>query len=135
MKLSSARISILIGSDYTEINIEDDLSNTVFAKIKLTPEQLSQCLSRLACVKCECEVFGLDKLGKKHENESFEFEIPEKLSSQRDSELLMELCKKELIKHEMNDWIPDNYFGSQNSLFTRNNKSFARVTIRRWISL
>lgn len=75
------KITLLINRESTTIELEDDLACTVFAVIKLTPIQLNCALSRQGYVDCEIEVKGLDKLGKKHENKTFEFEIPSNLSN------------------------------------------------------
>lgn len=133
MKLEDARLTMLINAEYTEIRIEDALSNTEFVKIKLTPIQLSQVLSRLSYVQCACEVQGLDKLGKKHENKSFEFEIPKSLASSDKKEQLHKLAIKSLIDNKMDEWEPDKYYASQGTFFTNNEKQYARTTIRRWV--
>jgi len=129
MKLKG-KITILIGRDSTRIEVEDDLASTTFLKIKLTPEQLCAALSRQACVECELETNRLDKIGKKHENKSFTFEITEDLYvyDSRDSVKLQELAQSKL-----NDgWIAEGYFRSQDSFFQKDDKYFARCTIRRW---
>lgn len=125
------KISILIGRDFTIIEIEDDQANTTFARITLTPEQLSAALSRQACVGCKLEVNGLNKIGKKHENKNFEFEIPKELSTSSKSKELRIIAQSKL--NGGNGWIADSYFGSQDSFFIKENKNYARCTIRRWI--
>lgn len=127
MKLQG-KISILINRDYTEIEIEDENANIRFLKVKLTPEQLSMCLSRQASVDCELEVLGVDRLGKKHESKSFEFEIPKELKYSSKSNELQLLAQSQLS----GGWIAESYFGSQGSFFSKDGKDYARVTIRRW---
>jgi len=127
MKLKG-KISILINREYTTIEIEDDNANARFLTIKLTPEQLSEALSRTMCVDCEIEVRGLEKVGKTHENKTFEFEIPKELASSRNSDKLQELSQSLLT----DGWISEGYFSSQNSFFMKDDKQMARCTIRRW---
>lgn len=130
MKTINAKITMLINRDCTDIEIKDEDSITILARIQLTPEQLSAMLSRQSYVKCEsCEVGNLDRIGKKHENKQFEFEITY-TKAESDLELA---CKEALFQQEMFGWIPDNYYGSQGSFFKKDGKDWARVTIRRWI--
>ena len=130
MKLKG-KITILIGRDSTTIKVEDDVSNTNFLEIKLTPDQLSSALSRLAYTDCDLKVNGLDKIGKKHENKTFEFEIPKGLAYSREAgtEQLRELAQSQLS----DGWIAEGYFGSKNSFFEKDGKQYARCIIRRWI--
>jgi hypothetical protein len=140
MKLENGRITILINPEGTIIEIEDATASVVFARLRLSPEQLSTALGRTAMVKCEIEINGLEKVGKTHENKYFTFEIPADLRSpaaiskykeKRDS--LHSMALAALEKEGLTEWQPDNYFSSQNSFFQKEGKSFARCTIRRWI--
>ena len=128
MKLEG-RISILINRDGTTIEIEDEKANTRFVRITLTPEQLSAALSRQMAVECELEVKGLSRVGKVHENKSFEFEIPKDLASSRNEQNLHEIAQSLLT----DGWVADRYFSSQNSFFQKDGVRYARCTIRRWI--
>jgi len=47
------KITLLVDRQETTIEIKDSLSSVVFAKIKLTPEQLSAALSRQEMVECD----------------------------------------------------------------------------------
>lgn len=132
MKLENPQISILINSDYTEIKITDSKSNTDFVRVKLTPEQLSMALSRLGNIPCEADVYGLDKIGKTHENKTFEFKLPENFESFRRNYTDKQL--KEMADNLLSDgWVSDEYFSSQNSFFTKEGKKYARAIIRRWV--
>lgn len=128
MKLEG-RISMLVNREETTIKIKDDKANVTLAVVSLTPEQLSMILSRQVDVECEIEVGNLSKIGKKHENKTFEFEIPSLIRGRKfDSEL------QEIAQSQLSDgWVADGYFGSQNSFFTKDGKQYARCTIRRWI--
>ncbi len=128
MKLKG-RISILINRDETTIEIKDESANVRFVKVKLTPEQLSAALSRQISIECELEVKELEKVGKVHENKTFEFEIPETLPTRGNQLELQKIAQS----HLSDGWIADAYFGSQNSFFKKDGKKYARVTIRRWL--
>lgn len=129
MKIDNAKITMLINSEYTEIEISDSDSNTILAKIKLTPEQLSTMLSRQAYVSCECLTGVLTRIGKKHENKYFEFEI----TRSRDIDDLILDCNEALFKQGMDEWVADKYYGSQSSFFSKDGKNYARTVIRRWV--
>lgn len=133
MKIEEGRITILVSEERTTIEIKDDKASMTFCKIILTAKQLSQALSRLSQTKCEVEVFELDKIGKTHENENFQFEIPKELRSSTKSKELTELCIKSLNELNMSDWKPDTYFASQGTFMERGGKTYATATIRRWV--
>ena len=128
MKLKG-KISILINRNSTTIEIEDDVANTTFCKITLTPQQLSDALSRLSSVDCEINVVNLDRVGKKHEWMTYEFEIPENLASTTKEEELQKKAQSQLS----DGWTASGYFSSQNTFFKKDGKQFARVTCRRYI--
>ena len=131
MKLNDPRITILINREYTVIELHEHQSNVMFCRIRITPEQLSAALSRHGRVECSIDVDGLDKLGKVHENKSFEFEINDNIQ-RKDIIYLNDLCLKALKKNNMSEWTPDLYYNSQDSFFKKDEKQYARVTIRRW---
>lgn len=123
------KITIRINRDETTIEIEDDVANTTFVIVRLTPEQLSTALSRQAYVDCELEVAGLDRVGTRHENETFEFEIPEALASSSKTEELQKIAQSKLT----DGWIAEGYFASQNTFFKKEGVQYARCTIRRYV--
>lgn len=128
MKLDQAQITILVGRESTTIELHDRKSNITFARVKLTPEQLSGALSRTARTECETEVFGLENVNKQMEMKDFTFEIPPELSS-RSTEILKQIALRECPE----GWVPDYYYGSKTSFFHKDGKKYARTTIRRWI--
>lgn len=132
MELIDARIDFFINGDRTEIVIHDAVSSLRILEITLTPVQLSQAMGRLSMTKCAVFVneYSLDKLNRKLEVSQHEFEIPDfgydKRNKKKD---VFELA----VKSCPDGWQPDNYFESQGSFFTKDNKQYARCTIRRWI--
>lgn len=128
-KKLNGKISLFIGRDETTIEIEDAQANTTFLKVRLTPEQLSMALSRQAYVDCELEVAGLDRVGKKHEHTTFEFEIPKELATSTKEKELQELAQSQLT----DGWIAEGYFSSQSTFFKKGDVQFARCTIRRYV--
>lgn len=136
MKLKDGRITFLVSRERITISLIDNEASTTFAEVLLTPEQFAQALGRTSHTECEISVYGLDKIGKTHENDSFEFEIDEELTKfKRDNkyEELNDVCIKALSEAGKSDWTPDRYYASQNSFFKKDGKQYARVTIRRWI--
>lgn len=123
------RITFLIDRDVTRIEIEDFNANARFCKITLSPEQTIAILARQGSVKCELHINGLDKIGKKHENKEFEF-VVENGTDQVDLELA---CSEALFMQDMHEWVSDQYYNSQNSLFKKGEVQWARTTIRRWL--
>ena len=112
--------------------MKDADSGITFATVNLNQEQTCQSLSRLSNTHCVIEVFGLENVGKLQEHEEFVFEIPKEIFKTQ-STPLNQACLKELKKLGMEEWKPDNYYGSQNSFFDKGDKRYARTIIRRWI--
>lgn len=129
MKINNPQITMLINSEYTKIEIRDSDSVTILCEVKLTPEQLSTMLSRQVRVDCECETGDLSRIGKKHENRNFEFEF----NHSHSKEELSATCDEAMKKAGLDEWVPDNYYGSRDSFFKKDDKFYARVTIRRWV--
>ena len=82
MKLEKASITLLVGRDGTTIEIRDEKSGVMFCELQLTNDQLASALSRMGhtprkrrrkLITCEASVYGLDKLNKKQEVDTFEF--------------------------------------------------------------
>ena len=122
------KITMLFDDEGMRLEIYDDEARLRIVKITLNNKQVCQMLSRLSNVNCEnTEVFGLDKIGKKHTNKSFDFPMPEHEWSNR-----IKVALKEIKKVCPKRWESDDYFGSRDSFFLKNGKEYARVTIRKW---
>ena len=133
MKING-KITILINRENTRIELYDEDSSITFARLELTPEQLSSALSRLAYTPCIMEVNGLDKLGKKQEVKTLEFQLPREHMRSNDHDELHEIAQK-ILDEENEGWQAENYFQSQNSFFYKDEirLPYARCTCRRWI--
>ena len=110
----NGKITILIDREHTRIELYDEDSSITFLRIELTPEQLSSALSRLAYTPCKMEVHGLDKLGKKQEVKTLEFERPREHMGSNDAEELHRIAQS-ILDEENEGWVAENYFQSQNS--------------------
>lgn len=133
------RLTFLVNYDKTRIIIEDENSSIDFVTIELDPEQLSMMLGRLGKVPCILDIKGLDKVGKKMETKTHTFTLPDDfIPYKRNDDQLYELSIKSLGENS-EGWIPDKYFGSQNSIQPFINKETGEtnyrcdVTLRRWI--
>ena len=133
MELKEGKITMLFGEDGLKIEVWDGTASIMFAKIKIEPEQTLQAFSRLACVPCKTEVFGLDKVGKKMISENFIFEVPRYgLIPWKEREAAVgEIAKKECPE----GWEPGLYFNGQNSFFEKNGQNFARTYIKKWVEI
>ena len=137
MKLQDGAISFLVNPGRTTIEIHDRVSGVMFAEIRLTDEQVVQMMSRLSFTDCDISVFGLDKIGKKMESASFEFELPDGFQRSKGGEdnNLNRVCWYALRASEFSLWEPQLYFGSQNSFFSKDGKQYARTVVRRWVEV
>lgn len=123
-------ITILADKDGARIEIRDRDASVLFVEINLSSQQFCQALGRLAHVKCNLNVSGLNKVGKKHENKTFEFELPKNMELWgTDKKIIADYA--ETITPE--GWKNDRYFNSRDSFFTKDGKDWARCTIRRWV--
>jgi hypothetical protein len=132
------KITILINQDYTDIEIYDENSSITFIKIKLTPEELSSALSRLAYTPCKVEIIGLEKIGKKMIVKDFAFQIPQELMDKYkntynipENELWNDA--QILLDKEGDGYTPDRYFRSQGTFFKKDGVDCVRVLARKWI--
>lgn len=122
------KITLLVNSNRTTIEVTDESSGIRFLEIKLTPEQLSRALSREALIPCEIDVRGLDKIGKKLEVDFREFEIGTPANKIAKDKLT------EFIQGQLQDgWIVSDTFTSKGSFFDKNGVSYVRATLRRWV--
>ena len=131
MEIANGRINIFIGEESTTIELFDNDAATLFAKVTLTPQQLSAALSRVARTDCKIEVLGLDRVGKKMEWKKHEFKLPERMPEEPKA-------RNEILKVMANQtcpegWIAEPSFTSQDSFFEQGKTKYARCTIRRWI--
>jgi hypothetical protein len=127
------RITFLIGRDGTEIQITDRDARMTFVRIKLTPYQLSSALSRISETETEkCEIFGLDKIGLKHENDSIL--IPTEFKDRFGiDESKLDPIVDEYVNKNHKGWEADHYYNSQGTYVKKDEKLHIRQTIRRWV--
>lgn len=124
------QISMFFDENGLRMELRDKNAITTFAEIVLNKEETCSALARHGYTPCEIEVRNLERIGRKHEHKTFEFEIPTlKIPYNLRENTIIALAKK----HCPNGWIPDLYFSSQDSFFNKDGKSWARTTIRRWI--
>lgn len=132
MKLKG-NITLLCERNIIRLEVKDDNACATFLKIDLTPEQFCAALGRLSSVPCEIDVFNLGKIGKVHENKTFEFQLPKGVKENWKEREAM--AYQVALGATPDGWTPDNYFGSQGSFFEKDGKSYARCTIRRWVDV
>ena len=128
LKPIDPHITIYVSKDIVEIELHDEDASITFAKISLDPNEFCAALGRLACCKCEIELYGVDKIGKRMEHKDFIVEMP-KEDWKRDKDIAARLTTEQCPK----GWRPDLYFGSQGSFFEKDGKRYAKSTIRRWV--
>ena len=134
-RLNNPRISMNITQEGVTIQMEDSDATVTFLEVSLTPEQFTSLLAGAYKTKCEASVNRLDLLGKKHECKKFTFELPEKFNyeDRKGVNRLWLLAKDALHSEYMSEWIPDKYFGSQNTFENKGGKQNCNVIIRRWV--
>jgi hypothetical protein len=113
--------------DAIVIRIRDKSAGISFIEMTMTREQwVNATMNRLAgCSVKSAEVRGLDLVGKTAERKILEFEIPEF----RDREYAI----KNVHIHCPGGWTADDDFDSQDSFFEKDDKNYARTSVRRWV--
>ena len=123
-----AKLTLSVYNNLVHIEVNDAKSIVQFLALELTPDQFVRLVGGEGHVECSGEVRELHKVGKQHENKSFEFELPKTATWGNKADFARDLAKQKCPE----GWESDQYFGSQGSFFTRDGKDYARVTIRRW---
>lgn len=123
-----SNMDLLVGEDKVTITVRDEQSRELIVEIELTPQQFCQLLSRHVHVKCVAQKGNLDRIGKKLVMDELIFEIPEYKDTREEKEIAI----KEVEKICPKGWIPDLYFNSKGSFFTKDKKRYAKTTVRRW---
>jgi hypothetical protein len=121
-------VTILSERDKVVFTVTDEVSRTRLVEFSMTPEQFCAAIGRLACLPVELHIGRLDRIGKKHEHATHEFEIPTAGYYHR-ADATKTIGKKTCPE----GWVVSDNFNSQNTYFTRDGKSMARCTIRRWV--
>ena len=127
----NAQIDLLFSEKGLDIRLRDQEAGVLFAELHLNQEQTCQAMSRLSGTHVEkCEIRGLNRVGKKIEIDSLEFPMPKNVEFKNRAKVAYEIAKEKCDE----GWVPDAYFGSQDSFSTdKNNTLIAKATIRRWV--
>lgn len=125
------KIDILVSKDYTEIVLRCDDSNVAFARFQLTAEQFCQALGRTVYTQvAKAEVFGLDKVGKKHTHRKYEFCLNIPASFHADRNKIAAEVVTEIFANS--DEVPDLSFRTKDCFFEKDGLLWARTTVRKW---
>lgn len=128
-------ITLLVSSDGASIELRDREANITFAVLNISAADFCAALSRQAHVKCDIDLYSIDRLGKKHECKKFEFKLPDGFNrSYGEDRKAQDIMLGEFAQRQLTDgWISESYFSSQDSFFSKDGENWARVVIRRWV--
>ena len=129
--LINAKIDLSFSDNGLDIRIKDGDASITFVELHLNQEQACQAMSRLSSTTVEkCELRGIDKVGKKMEIDYLEFNMDNNVKYADRRKEAFAIAKDKCPE----GWVPDNYFGSQDSFKNaKNGQLIARATIRRWV--
>lgn len=123
------KITILVGRERTTIEIRDDLSSENIVEVELTPEQLSEALSRMMYTECTinstCQ--HPERIGKKMITKRITVRLHESVNTYT-QERLRVIADKNCPE----DYVPDYYFNSQNTFTYEGDKLYLNYTVRTW---
>jgi len=115
------------GRKLITIQVKDRESVTRFLDIEMELDKFAELLTGLSEVEIDFKVRDLERVGKVREEETIEFRIGSGFNDRK------KVAIEEAKKHTPDGWICDNYFGSQTSFFVKDDISYARTTIKRWV--
>jgi hypothetical protein len=120
----NAKLSINIGEEKTILTIKDCKAGIQFLELVVDNNMLLRALGRFGLVECDCELRGLENVGKKLVIDSMVFIVPE-----HDKTLAGAIADERCPA----GWIPDKSFSSQDSFLYKDGRIFAKTTIRKWV--
>jgi hypothetical protein len=121
---------ITITAAYTDsivITVYDKDSATNFLQMVMTREQfVNATMNRLAHTEVGSAYFeNVERVGKTLEMDTSIVEIPVYGDKESAAKITQEKCPE--------GWVPDLYFQSQESFFSKDGKNYARCNIKRWV--
>ena len=134
MKIKNARITILVSEGGAVIQIHDRDASVQMAEVRMTSAQFCAAIGRQGYVECEMEVCDLSRVGKAMEMKELVFGISVPEKDRYDREKMKKIAIKAAKTECPEGWIPDTYYGSQNSFYIGSDGvQYARTLIRRWV--
>jgi hypothetical protein len=127
-KLNISRPSYGDGREKISITVKDVDAGLEFLEIEIDLDRFAKCITGQPMMDCEMEFSNLVYVGKKREREKIEFKLDEG-SDYREKEA----AALQVEKHVPEGWIASTYFGSQDSIFSRDGGRWARTQINRWV--
>ncbi len=128
-ELSIVRSSCNDGKKCIRIMVDDVEANIEFLDIEVALDDFADCLTGLSLVKCDIDVRGLDKVGKRLETDDLIFEMPSRVKYSERNQVAAELARESAP----DGWEASDYFCAQDSFFEKDGKSYARTSISRWV--
>jgi len=115
------------GRECIEIEFVDVQSGTKFALAELSLEAFADAITGRGMVECTIDVCGLERVGKVMHVKSIKFPLLDLAPDKK-----VAACK-EVARICPEGWVPDNYFGSQDSFWQDDGVLWAKCIIRCWV--
>jgi len=133
MKLDNLAITIYVDETGARIEVRDNDAAVRFLDIKMTAAQFTAALGRQGHVECVGEVYGLDRVGMRREQQDFTFKV---LSTDKGvyGDDRRDLARRAALVGCPVGWEPQLYFG-QDSFFFKGKELWARTKRYRWVPL
>jgi hypothetical protein len=128
-ELSIVRPSCSDGKKYIRIMVGDVEARIQFLDIEIALDDFAECLTGLSFVKCDINVRGAEKIGKRIESDELIFEMPSRVKYSERNQVAAELARESTP----DGWEASDYFCAQDSFFEKDGKSYARTSISRWV--
>ncbi len=116
------------GRELIHLNITDVDARIEFVELEISYADFTRALTGQAYVVCDMHVRGLENVGKQRERDTITVEMPECSYYDRKATAVAE------VHHHIKEgWTSSDYFGSQDSFYTKDNIQYAKTDIFRWI--
>ncbi len=118
-------------SGTVRVYVRDQESRTVFAALRLSPEDFADALFGLAETHCELDVHGLDRIGKRRVSESRQIEVLGEAKIYKRDNLRAWLRENA----QEPGWILDDYLGTQGSVLYRDGKVLLNYRVYKFVDV
>ena len=128
-KLSISRPSCSNGDKFISIKVEDVDAGITFLALEIDYASFAEVITGMSMVDCSMEVRNLKNVGKSIERDNIEFPISYEGYRSERKDAAIEAARS----HTPEGWEFSEYFGSQNSFFSKDGETWARTSIYRWV--
>lgn len=116
-------------NDYVSLTVQDESSRAEFLEVRISLVDFTKAITGQGHMPVRFTTKGLDVIGKTKEQKELVFSMGEDGITKNDKDI----AEYHAQSYADEGWIASNYFGSQNSFFTKDGIRYARTTQFRYV--